>query len=635
MRARAAAIRRVLTFMSEQKRVYIGSVIIFSSLFIVFSPARSFCGQGISSADCLKCHDDFNIKAFNDSAHAANLCTSCHNDIREIPHPENPAKVNCSSCHKIESQVYGASDHGKAVKAGAPAANCLDCHGPSHAILDARDPESPISRLNIPETCAKCHEDEKKMGRYNLLEKKPVATYSQTVHGRALLEKGVTSSAVCTDCHGSHNLSAPSNPKSKIYRLNVPNTCGKCHENVLNAYLGGIHGKSVIAGKRDAPVCTDCHGEHTIRSRKDPESSVYPTAVAKKTCGQCHAAEKIISKYKLPGDRLETYFQSYHGLAAKFGVTTVANCASCHGAHGILPSSDPNSTVYKNNLPRTCGKCHQNAGMMLARGSVHLSPSLGRDKAVFFVTWFYIILICLTVCGMLAHNILYSIPKLKAHYRRHKEKARYVRFTKIERIQHVVLLASFILLAYTGFALRFRTAWWAAPFTVWNPGFDWRGIIHRVMAVIFSALVVYHIYYLSCTKRGRAQAKALLPRKKDIFYFIKMTKYNLGICKQKPEHMRYNYTEKVEYWALVWGSVIMIATGSMLTFENFFLQYFPKWILDVARTIHYYEALLAVLAILIWHMYFVIFDPDYYPINFSMLTGKVIKERHGKDESVK
>ncbi len=203
-------------------------------------------------------------------------------------------------------------------------------------------------------------------------------------------------------------------------------------------------------------------------------------------------------------------------------MTTVANCASCHGAHGILPSSDPDSTVYKGNLPRTCGKCHQNAGMMLAKGSVHLSPSLGRDKAVFFVTWLYIILIGLTVCGMLAHNILYSIPKIREHYRRHKEKAKYTRFTKIERIQHVVLLTSFIILAYTGFALRFRSAWWAAPFTVWNPGFDWRGIIHRVAAAVFGILAVYHIYYLSCTKRGRAQLKALLPQKKDIFYFIRV-----------------------------------------------------------------------------------------------------------------
>ncbi len=76
----------------------------------------------------------------------------------------------------------------------------------------------------------------------------------------------------------------------------------------------------------------------------------------------------------------------------------------------------------------------------------------------------------------------------------------------------------------------------------------------------------------------------------------------------------------------------MLITGSMLTFEDFFLQYFPKWILDVARTIHYYEAVLAVLAILVWHLYFVIFDPGHYPFDFSMVTGKVSKKHREKED---
>jgi len=70
----------------------------------------------------------------------------------------------------------------------------------------------------------------------------------------------------------------------------------------------------------------------------------------------------------------------------------------------------------------------------------------------------------------------------------------------------------------------------------------------------------------------------------------------------------------------------MLVTGLMLTFENFFLQYFPKWILDVARAAHYYEAVLAVLAVLVWHIYFAIFDPDHYPLNFSIITGKARKK---------
>jgi len=614
------------------KPIAMAGSILFSFLFIVFSPARSSCQQGSSNKDCLTCHNNFNTQEYNISAHAQDLCISCHNDIRKIPHSEKLAKVNCSGCHNIESQVYNASDHGQAVKAGTPAAGCLDCHGKSHAILDSRNPESPIYRLNIPKTCAKCHEDEKKMSQYNLLEKKPVITYLETVHGKAVSEKGLTSAAVCTDCHGSHDLLSPLNTKSKIYRFNVPHTCGKCHENVLSTYLRSIHGKSAMSGIRDAPVCTDCHGEHTIKSHKDPESSVYSTVIAKKTCGQCHAAERIISKYNLPRDRLETYLQSYHGLASKFGVATVANCASCHGVHDILPSIDPNSAVNKNNLARTCGKCHPNAGAKLAKGSVHLSPSKGKDRVVFYVSRFYILLIFLLIGGMLAHNIVDFIPKIKVCYRRHQEEAKYIRFTGSERFQHFILTASFIILAYTGFALRYRNAWWASPFTIWNPGFDWRGIIHRIMAVIFILSAAYHVYYLLRTKRGKEQWKALWVKKKDFLDFMQMTTYNLGIQKQKPNYGRYNYVEKAEYWALVWGSMVMILTGSMLTFENSCLQYFPKWVLDVARIIHYYEAVLAVLAILVWHLYFTMFDPSHYPVNFSMITGKVTKEEHRQDD---
>ena len=601
---------------------------------ILFSPGISICQETPSNNDCLACHDNINIQEYNSSVHGPNLCTSCHNDIRAIPHIENPSKVNCSNCHKNESVVYNASDHGQAVKYGVPAAKCLDCHGKPHAILDTRNQNSPVYRLNIPETCAKCHNDEGKMAKYNLLEAKPVMTYLETVHGKAFKEKGLASAAVCTDCHGSHDLSSPANPKSKIYWSNVPATCGKCHENVLNAYLRSIHGKAVTAGKRDAPVCTNCHGEHTIKSHKDPGSSVYSTVIARKTCGQCHAAEKIVTKYRLPASRVETYLQSYHGLAGNFGVTTVANCASCHGVHNILPANDTDSDVNKKNLPKTCGKCHPNAGEKLAKGSVHLVPSATQDKAVFYVTCIYIFLIVMTIGGMLAHNMLDFIAALRIHYRRHQKEAGYIRFTLGERIQHLGLVITFILLAYTGFALRYHDAWWALPFTIWNPGFDWRGIVHRVAAFIFIGLALYHAYYLFFTARGKEQLKALMVKQRDFSDFLFTMAYYFGIRKEKPKYGRFNYIEKAEYWALVWGSVVMIITGSMLMFENFFFQYLSKWIFDVARTIHYFEAILAVLAIIVWHWYFNVFHPQQYPVNLSMTTGKVTEEDHREDGDI-
>ncbi|MBF0217376.1 MAG: cytochrome b/b6 domain-containing protein [Candidatus Omnitrophica bacterium] len=592
------------------------------------SASRGYSAEEISNDDCLSCHEGANFEKYGSSVHGKNLCTSCHNDVHEAPHAEKPAKVDCAKCHNTESEIYSASDHGRAVKAGVAAASCLDCHGEPHNLLNTRDTGSPVYRMNIPETCSRCHEDANLMSKYDLLEKRPVASYLETVHGKAFREKGLASSAECTDCHGSHDLSSPANPNSKIFWSNVPKTCGKCHENVLMTYSRSVHGKAVAAGKRDAPVCTSCHGEHTIRSHSDPGSSVYSSVIAEKTCGQCHASEKIISKYGLPAGMVESYMKSYHGLAGKLGVTTVANCASCHGIHNILPSSDPASDVNKKNLPKTCGKCHPNAGERLAKGNVHLAPSVRQDQMVFYVTVIYIALIVMTIGGMLLHNLLDFLAAFRAYYRRKQGIDLYDRFTLGERMQHIGLAVSFTLLAYTGFALRASDAWWALPFRLINPGFDWRGIAHRILAVIFVVLAVYHAYYLFFTARGRQQLRAMMVKKRDFTDVFFTVLFYFGLRKGKPKYARYSYIEKSEYWALVWGGVIMTVTGSVLMFQDFFMQFLAMWIFDVARTIHFFEAILAVLAIIVWHLYFNIFHPDHYPLNLAMMTGKVSEEDH-------
>ncbi len=604
-------------------------------LIFLLMPFLSFrTAYAVENTECLACHDDNKRSdTYNSSVHGKNLCTSCHADITALPHPEKLGKPVCGQCHRIESEIYNSSDHGVALKAGInEAASCRNCHGEPHAILNSRNKDSPVYRLNIPKTCASCHEDQEKMAKYALTEKMPFKSYSETVHGKALIEKGLISSAVCTDCHGSHDLYSLVNPKSKIYRTNVPSTCGKCHENVSKIYERSIHGKAALAGRREAPVCTDCHGEHTIKAHNEPTSSVYATAISGKTCPKCHAAENIISKYRLPGNMVKTYMESYHGLASKSGATTVANCASCHGAHDILPSKDPNSSVNKINLPRTCGKCHPGAGARLAKGSVHINPSQTRDRAVFYVTVFYILLIVMTIGGMSIYIFLDYLAKLREHYNRMRTEAKILRWTFNERFQHLVLFITFTILAYSGFALRFSEGWWAFPFMAIKGSFDWRRVLHRTTAVGFCVLCVYHIGFLIFTKRGRNEFRAFLPKGKDFSDLFKMLKYNMGISKEKPQFERFNFIEKSEYWALIWGALIMILTGALLTFDNLVMRYFPKWLLDSAAVIHFYEAVLATLAILIWHLYFSIFSPEHYPMNWSWITGKTTEHERRKDD---
>ena len=105
-----------------------------------------------------------------------------------------------------------------------------------------------------------------------------------------------------------------------------------------------------------------------------------------------------------------------------------------------------------------------------------------------------------------------------------------------------------------------------------------------------------------------------------------MAKYNLGLSKRKPELDRFSYAEKVEYWALIWGTVIMSITGIIMWFNNFFIDLVTTEGWNIARTVHFYEALLATLAIIVWHFYFVIFNPDVYPMNLAWLRGKISEE---------
>ena len=536
-----------------------------------------------------------------------------------MPHPKQLASVSCAQCHKGQSQTYLDSRHGQMAKQDRPvAAVCGDCHGNGHAILKTDDPSSPANRSQIVNTCARCHADTERMAFVRLSVKDPVDSYRQTVHGEAF-EAGNMKSAVCTDCHGTHALYNALNPKSRIFKKNIPETCGSCHEEIAREYEESVHGQAVMEGAMESPVCTDCHGKHTIHSLKEYDLSEAAGAVTR-VCSECHESEQIISKFDLPSDRLETYTNSYHGLAARRGDLRVANCASCHGYHDVMRSTDPRSSIHKSNLSETCGQCHPGAGEALALGSIHGSPE-SKHWTLLSVQWFYWIVIPLSLCAMLLHNGLDWIRKagLKVHAAVHSDD---IRFTINERWQHFILVSTFVLLALSGFALKYPDALWADYLA---PSDELvRRSLHRWSALVFTLLSVYHFLYIVFTKRGRFIVKEMMPRWADLVDIIRVLAYNLHIRKSPPEHKEfYRYPEKIEYWSLVWGSMLMIVTGSILVFNNFTLKYLPLWVSDLANLAHYYEAILACLAIVIWHFYAVIFDPDVYPMNRAWFSGRV------------
>jgi hypothetical protein len=254
------------------------------------------------------------------------------------------------------------------------------------------DPEARTFRLNIVGTCLRCHKDQAIEAKYNLPDQKEMTAYEQSVHGMASKKSGLTGSAVCVDCHGNHAILPGDQPRSATHRQVIPTMCGKCHPGILEKYEKSVHGKGMRAGIAESPVCTDCHGEHTIARISDPSSSVSSRNIPK-TCSGCHDKEGISTRYSLPKKRFSSYMDSFHGIAVEYGMTKAANCASCHGVHDILPSSDPASTVNKGNLPATCGKCHPNAGPNFAKGDVHVEISPKKSMGVFAVRVFYTLFI--------------------------------------------------------------------------------------------------------------------------------------------------------------------------------------------------------------------------------------------------
>jgi cytochrome b subunit of formate dehydrogenase len=196
-----------------------------------------------------------------------------------------------------------------------------------------------------------------------------------------------------------------------------------------------------------------------------------------------------------------------------------------------------------------------------------------------------------------------------------------------ERIQHALLILSFVVLAWTGFALRYPAAWWAWPLIHSQSQWNLRGNVHRVAAIVFVALSFAHAATLIASRRLRDHWKGLLPKHRDISEALLNFYYNVGILPKPPALSSHSYIEKMEYWALVWGAVVMSVTGVLLWANTLVMRVSSKLVLDVATAIHYYEAVLATLAIIVWHFYYVIFDPSVYPVDPALFTGYSVRER--------
>ena len=370
---------------------------------------------------CLACHSnhDFMVTVAGDSAAAERLyvepevfaesvhgqlgftCALCHTGMTGYPH-DDVVPVNCGGCHSAASERIAASIHGQPhPETGEAAATCGDCHT-DHHILRPGDPESTVYRLTQFEVCATCHEDAEKMGRFGQENVETVSTYLSSVHGRGLLEKGLSVAPVCTDCHadegtGTHGILAVADSSCPVNWCQVSQRCGECHAGIMAQYDRSIHGEMFKQGNPDTPTCVNCHTEHGVARVASHESSVNPIHVAQ-TCTACHDREDFNEKYGIEVDRGRSFEASFHGIALEGGQLTVANCESCHGSHEILPSSNPESLIHPANLVVSCGRCHPGIGEGVAQGNIHVVSFAEENKLLgLTVQIFYIAVIGVTV----------------------------------------------------------------------------------------------------------------------------------------------------------------------------------------------------------------------------------------------
>ncbi|MCP4899150.1 MAG: hypothetical protein GY906_19450 [bacterium] len=609
---------------------------------------RTLRAKGAANEDCLRCHSDPNMtmerdgellslyvdeEAYTLSMHGGTACAQCHSDVAladERPCEESIGKVDCSVCHAEQVQQHSQSEHGLLVAAGDPdAPNCLDCHE-KHTTQSHRIPTSPTYARNVPELCARCHrQGEAAAMRLHSEIPDIVGSYVMSIHGKGLVESGLVVSATCTDCHTAHAPRRADDPASSVYPDNVAATCGECHHGIEETFKTSIHWPGNSDTDRDLPTCEDCHTSHTI-GRTDVEGF---RLTMMNQCGQCHTEEA------------ETFFDTYHGKVSRLGSEGTAKCYDCHGTHNIVPPHDPNSTLSRKNVVETCAKCHPGSHRRFAGYLTHATHH-DPDKYpfLFYSFWLMTLLLVGTMTFAFLHTgaWLWRLLRTRDQWIAHRDAPQerlYQRFSRSQRLMHLVMLLSFFTLALTGMALKFSYMGWAVVLSKILGGFETMGVLHRFGALVLIALFAVHIRQVFAMKResgqtwigflfGKQSMMLTLTDFKQIWQSIRWF-FGRG---PRPNYGRFTYWEKFDYFAVFWGVFVIGSTGLVLWFPVFFTRLLPGWSVNVATIIHSDEALLAVAFIFTVHFFNTHFRPDKFPMDPVIFTGRVPVEELKHDK---
>jgi len=605
--------------------------------------------RGAASRDCMKCHSDPNLSMERDgqqvslfvdseefglAAHNSVACAQCHTDV--VPNHDERAcatirnPVDCGICHAEVKEQYTTSLHGLLAAEGDPdAPSCLDCHD-KHMTQSHRLPTSPTYARNVPDLCARCHRQGEAAARR--METTPpdiVHSYTMSIHGKGLVESGLVVSATCTDCHTAHHPQGADEPGSTVHPDNIAKTCGSCHHGIEETFRTSVHWPENTDTDKQLPSCEDCHSSHTI-SRTDSEGFRFTMM---DQCGRCH------------GDEAATFFDTYHGKVSRLGSEGAAKCYDCHGTHEILPTSNPDSRLSTRNVVETCAQCHPRAHLQFAG---YLSHATHHDPEkypfLFYSFWFMTVLLVSTMTFAMLHTgaWLWRLLRTRDQWVQHKTAAKerlYQRFSRKQRLMHLVMLLSFFTLALTGMALKFSYMSWAQLLSTVLGGFGVMGILHRMGAVVLMGLFAFHLYDAFKIKKDSGVSwlkfifgpTSMMFNLTDIRQVFQSIKWFFGRG-PRPHYGRFTYWEKFDYFAVFWGVFVIGSTGLILWFPVFFTRLLPGWSVNVATIVHSDEALLAVAFIFTIHFFNTHFRPDKFPMDPVIFTGRVPLEelRHDK-----
>ena len=570
-------------------------------------PAKVAAAPAAANLDksvCLGCHGqqgfsvpggDGNARSlhvmperFANSVHGKRQCVECHQDITEIPHKPQRAqrKVSCINCH---------DDLWKTAQREGTTAQ----HARLGVVVDQID------------------------------------RYMKSVHARPSRDDQSRTNATCYNCHEAHYVYPLGSRERTEWRLNIPNTCGKCHHLERLAYGTSVHGDEVLRKKNPAAaVCSDCHTTHDIDRTEKDAVKVSIT----KNCGSCHAKS------------YESYRQTYHGQVHTLGYAYTAKCFDCHGSHAVQRVADTTSSVHPDQRLTTCRICHTNA----TQGFVTFQPhATTHDRERYPYMWwtgkFMIALISGVFLFFWTHCVLWfyreyrdrkqgkgpvhiAVPNVQGRH--------FQRFRPVWRVAHLFFALSLMTLALTGMAAFYSETAWAATIVRWLGGPQMASIVHRTAGVvilsIFLAQLVYFVFHL--VPRWRTFSwfghVSLVPGPQDVKDIIAMFKWFFGMA-PRPVFGRWSYWERFDYWAPFWGLAIVGGSGLMLWFKEYTAAVLPGWFFNVATLAHGEEAFLAICFLFTVHFFNNHFRPDKLPPpDIVMFTGTMPLEDFAREHTL-